>query len=58
MNRLYHLPSIMKTEAFFIESGIYLSLKVGLRLEDIVVLRADGSEVFSELPRDVWVIAG
>lgn len=37
---------------FSIEPGIYLPGRFGLRLEDIVILRADGPEVLSELPRD------
>jgi Xaa-Pro aminopeptidase len=38
---------------FSIEPGIYLPERFGIRLEDIVILRADGPEVFSELPRDL-----
>lgn len=41
---------------FSIEPGIYLPGRFGIRLEDIVVLRADGPEILSELPRDVAVI--
>lgn len=37
---------------FSIEPGIYLSGRFGLRLEEIVILRADGPEILSELPRD------
>ncbi|SOE16582.1 Xaa-Pro aminopeptidase [Hoeflea halophila] len=40
---------------FSIEPGIYLPGRFGLRLEDIVILRADGPEVLSSLPRDVHV---
>ena len=36
---------------FSIEPGIYLPGKFGIRLEEIVILRADGPEIFSELPR-------
>jgi len=43
---------------FSIEPGIYQAEKYGLRLEDIVFLRADGPEVLSELPRDLHVIDG
>jgi len=42
---------------FSIEPGIYLPGRFGLRLEDIVILRADGPEIFSELPRDAHIIA-
>lgn len=41
---------------FSIEPGIYLPGRFGLRLEEIVILRSDGPEIFSELPRDVRVI--
>ncbi|MNT82702.1 Aminopeptidase [compost metagenome] len=40
---------------FSIEPGIYLPGRFGIRLEDIVILRADGPEVLSSLPRDVHV---
>lgn len=43
---------------FSIEPGIYLQNKFGLRLEDIVILRSDGPEIFSELPRDLKIIDG
>ena len=42
---------------FSIEPGIYLPGRFGLRLEDIVIMRADGPEIFSELPRDTHVVA-
>ena len=38
---------------FSIEPGIYLPGRFGLRLEDIVIMRSDGPEVLSELPRDL-----
>lgn len=41
---------------FSIEPGIYLPGRFGIRLEDIVILREDGPEVFSDLPRDLTVI--
>ncbi|MEZ5812183.1 MAG: Xaa-Pro peptidase family protein [Rhizobiaceae bacterium] len=40
---------------FSIEPGIYLPGRFGIRLEEIVILRADGPEIFSELPRDLYV---
>jgi len=43
---------------FSIEPGIYLPGKFGLRLEDIVILRADGPEIFSSLTRDLQIING
>ena len=41
---------------FSIEPGIYLPGRFGIRLEDIVILRADGPEILSELPRNLKVI--
>ena len=41
---------------FSIEPGIYLPGRFGLRLEDIVIMRADGPEILSELPRTTQVI--
>lgn len=41
---------------FSIEPGIYLPGRFGIRLEDIVILRSDGPEILSELPRDLRVI--
>lgn len=43
---------------FSIEPGIYLPGQFGLRLEDIVILKEDGPEIFSQLPRDLQVING
>jgi len=36
---------------FSIEPGIYLHGEFGLRLEDIVILREDGPEILSDMPR-------
>lgn len=47
-----------KGMVFSIEPGIYLPGRFGIRLEDIVILRADGPEIFSDLPRDLTVIDG
>jgi len=41
---------------FSIEPGIYLPDRFGIRLEDIVILRADGPEILSGLTRDVRLI--
>jgi len=41
---------------FSIEPGIYKPGRFGIRLEEIVILREDGPEVLSELPRDPKVI--
>lgn len=42
---------------FSIEPGIYLPGRFGVRLEDIVILRADGPEILSDMNRDVRLIA-
>lgn len=41
---------------FSIEPGIYLPGRFGIRLEDIVILREDGPEIFSGLPRDLTIV--
>jgi Xaa-Pro aminopeptidase len=40
---------------FSIEPGIYLPGRFGVRLEEIVILRDDGPEIYSGLPRDVHI---
>lgn len=40
---------------FSIEPGIYLPGRFGLRLEEVVILRADGAEVLSELSRTAHI---
>jgi Xaa-Pro aminopeptidase len=40
---------------FSIEPGIYLPGRFGIRLEEIVILRKDGPEIFSSLVRDLFV---
>ncbi|WP_434725495.1 M24 family metallopeptidase [Mesorhizobium sp. RIZ17] len=40
---------------FSIEPGVYLPGRFGVRLEEIVILHADGAEVLSALPRRVHV---
>jgi Xaa-Pro aminopeptidase len=37
---------------FSIEPGIYLAGRFGIRLEEIVIIRTDGAEILSELPRE------
>ncbi|MBE0694763.1 MAG: aminopeptidase P family protein [Aquamicrobium sp.] len=43
---------------FSIEPGIYLPGRFGIRLEEIVILRADGPEILSTLPRDLHIAKG
>ncbi len=40
---------------FSIEPGVYIAGQFGLRLEEIVILRAGGAEVLSELSRETFV---
>lgn len=40
---------------FSIEPGVYLADQFGIRLEEIVFLRADGYEILSDMPRDMLV---
>ncbi len=42
---------------FSIEPGIYIPGRFGVRLEEIVILHADGPEIVSTLPRDLFVAA-
>lgn len=41
---------------FSIEPGVYLPGRFGVRLEEIVILRADGPEILSGLPRTAFAI--
>ena len=42
---------------FSIEPGIYLPGRFGIRLEEIVIMREHGPEIFSELPRTLHIAA-
>ena len=41
---------------FSIEPGIYLAGRFGIRLEEVVIVRADGAEILSELQRDTFIV--
>lgn len=41
---------------FSIEPGIYLPGRFGIRLEEIVILRDDGPEILSSLPRSLHIV--
>jgi len=41
---------------FSIEPGIYLAGRFGLRLEEIVILREDGPEILSAMPREAIAV--
>jgi Xaa-Pro aminopeptidase len=49
---------ILEAAAFSIEPGIYLEGRFGVRIEDIVICRADGAEVLNRLPRNAWIVKG
>ncbi len=40
-----------------VEPGVYLPGMLGVRIEDLVVVRADGAEVLTRLPKELTVIA-
>lgn len=42
---------------FSIEPGVYLSGDFGIRLEEIVIMRGDGPEILSEMPRHPVIMA-
>ena len=42
---------------FSIEPGVYLSGNFGVRLEEVVIMRADGPEILSEMPRHPVIMA-
>ena len=41
---------------FSIEPGIYLPGKFGVRIEDLVLVTADGCETLNHYPRDLQII--
>lgn len=38
---------------FSIKPGIYLPGRFGIRLEEVVILRPEGAEVLSKMPRTI-----
>lgn len=44
---------LQEGNVFSIEPGIYLSGQFGVRLEEIVILRENGPEIFSSMSRDM-----
>jgi len=42
--------------AFSVEPGIYMQNKFGLRIEDIVVIGADGPEILNHFTKEIIVI--
>ena len=42
--------------AFSIEPGLYLDGQYGARIEDIVVVTADGVDVLNQTPRDLMTL--
>lgn len=43
---------------FSIEPGVYIPGQFGIRLEDIIIVRENGPEILSSLPRDLHVARG
>jgi Xaa-Pro aminopeptidase len=43
--------------AFSVEPGIYLPGEFGVRIEDVVVVTADGAERLNEAPRHLHIVA-
>ena len=43
--------------AFSVEPGVYLDGEWGARIEDIVVVTADGAERVNHRPRDLTVLS-
>ncbi len=41
---------------FSIEPGVYIPGRFGIRLEEIVILRENGPEMLSSLPRDLYMV--
>ena len=41
---------------FSVEPGIYLPNRIGVRIEDLVVVKKDGAEVLNSVTKDVVVI--
>jgi Xaa-Pro aminopeptidase len=40
-----------------VEPGVYVPGAVGVRIEDLAVVTADGAEVLSTLPKELQVVA-
>ena len=40
-----------------VEPGVYLPGELGVRIEDLVVVREDGQEVLNGLPKELTVVS-
>ena len=47
----------MPGNIFSIEPGVYLEGKLGVRIEDLVLVTEEGCEVLNRLPKELEVIA-
>jgi Xaa-Pro aminopeptidase len=47
---------LLESEILTIEPGIYFPGKYGMRLEDVVFLSSEGTQVFTDFSKDLRVI--
>lgn len=53
----YHTDDVLPENAVVtVEPGVYLPERFGIRIEDLVVARADGPEVLTRTPKDLLVL--
>ena len=52
----FNTPSVHGVGSITVEPGVYVPGSCGVRIEDIVVVTADGSDVLNTLPKDLQVV--